>query len=71
MTFETIGYFKEYYTKDAFVGSVNIKENDQDGFGYKFREFDVAEQDFKVGKRKILKGQEYFTIVMPLCGKKK
>lgn len=68
---EIIGYFKEYYCNNNFIGSVTLKENDHKGLGYDFRKFYKAEETIKIGKRKILKGQDYFTVVFPLCGKLK
>jgi len=68
--FENIGYFKEYYCNNDFIGSIVTQDADQD-FGFMSRVFHVAKSDFKIGKKWIKKGSEYYTVLMPLCGKLK
>lgn len=63
-----IGYFKEYYKDNKFIGK-SICDKDRDKFGYIGKQTHVASSDIKVGKNKIKKSEEYFTILYPLNGR--
>lgn len=66
---EIIGYFKEYYCDNKFIGSVTMNQNDHKGFGYDHRQHHLADETFRVGNKKIKKGSTYMTLVFPLCGR--
>jgi len=71
MNFEDIGYFVEYIIDTKCIGTKIISEPDREQIGYYGRIDAVAEEDiiFK-NKKRIKKGQAYFTRMYPLCGKK-
>lgn len=70
--FQNLGYFLEYLVDGKYIGSVNISEPDRKEVGYYGRIDAVAEKDivFK-NKKRIKKGQNYYTRMYPLCGPKK
>jgi|DEB0MinimDraft_10_1074344.scaffolds.fasta_scaffold99726_2 hypothetical protein len=65
---KTIGYIKEYYSGSKFIGYVKC-ERDRDLMGYAGRQFHVATEKIKIGKKSIKKGQEYKTILYPIQGR--
>ena len=70
-SFEILGYYKEYYFKGAFFGSVPLENPDRDIIGYVGRRSEVLEEDLKFNKGRIRKGSEVQTIMYPLCGRAK
>lgn len=68
--FESLGFFIEYLVDGRLIGVVNVKENDRGSVGYESTKRHIAEETitFKRNK-KIVKGQEYYTRIYPLCGK--
>jgi hypothetical protein len=70
--FEHIGWFKEYYLGDKFLGSININELDREEVGYRGRRTETILEPLSIKKGLILKpGTEVRTIVYPLCGRLK
>jgi hypothetical protein len=70
--FQNLGFFLEYLVNGKYVGSVIISEPDREEIGYYGRIDAIAEEDivFK-NKKRIKKGQSYYTRMYPLCGQKK
>jgi len=68
--FEHIGWAVDYMSNGKFIASVNIKEPDREKIGYAGRQFYIADRNigFKNGKT-IKRGQNYYTMLYPLCGK--
>ena len=69
--FEKLGYFLEYMIDDKFIGTTILENPDRKEVGYYGRIDEVATQDiiFK-NKKRIKKGQSFYTRMYPLCGKK-
>ena len=69
--FEKLGYFLEYMIDDKFIGTTILENPDREQVGYYGRIDEVATQDiiFK-NKKRIKKGQSFYTRMYPLCGKK-
>jgi len=69
--FEQLGYFLEYMIGDKFIGTTILENPDRKEVGYYGRIDEVATQDiiFK-NKKRIKKGQSFYTRMYPLCGKK-
>lgn len=68
--FKNIGYFVEYLIDTKLIGTKIIQEADRDKIGYYSRIDSVAEEDILLdNKKKIKKGQSYYTRLYPLCGK--
>jgi hypothetical protein len=69
-TFTPMGYKAEYYVQDKYIGikpwTHSFKPHST---GYESRMEFTAKQDFKVGKRWIRKGETYWTMMIPVCGK--
>lgn len=59
-------YFKEYYQGNKFIGFLTC-EKDRDIIGFNGRIKEVAENDIQIGKKRIKAGQEFMTILYPLC----
>ena len=70
--FEDLGYFLEYLVDGKYIGSINIDKPDREEIGYYGKIDAIAEKDivFK-NKKRIKKGQHYYTRMYPLCGQKK
>ena len=70
--FEYLGYFLEYLVDGKFIGVINIDKPDREEIGYYGKIDAIAEKDiiFK-NKKRIKKGQHYYTRMYPLCGQKK
>ena len=71
MQFERLGYFLEYMIDDKYIGSTIMDAPDRKEIGYYGRIDEVANEDiiFK-NKKRIKKGQSFYTRMYPLCGKK-
>ena len=68
--FELIGYSKDFYSKDKYLGSINIAKKDREKLGYSGR----IKETLKVGvslnnKKTILKNTEVFTELIELNGR--
>ena len=68
--FEKIGYFIEYMIDTKYIGTITIEQPDRKEIGYYSRIDSVANQDILLdNKKRIKKGQSYYTRMYPLCGK--
>lgn len=66
--FEHLGYFKEYYIDNKFIGTIPC-EKDQE-IGYEGRKTSTTTEKITLQNQKTIKaGQEVTTIVYPLNGK--
>jgi hypothetical protein len=66
---ETIGYFEEFIIDGKFIGCRNCTEQDR-VIGYYGKTILVATEDiFLDNKKKIKKGQTYYTRYYPLNGR--
>jgi hypothetical protein len=69
MTPETIGYYEEYFVKGKFVGTKIVEKQNRE-IGYYGRQDRVAEEVITLdNKKKIKKGDEYFTRYYPMNGR--
>lgn len=68
--FEIFGYSKDYYIGNKYMGSITLNEPDRQVFSYGGRQVAILEEDivFK-NKKRIKKGTEVMTELIPLCGK--
>ena len=67
--FEKLGYFKEYYLNNKYIGSIKC-EKDRDIIGYYGKKKELILQNiFLENKKKIKNGTFVETILYPLCGK--
>ena len=65
----TIGYFEEFLINGKFIGT-KVCEKQNREIGYYGKETKVAESDILLdNKKKIKKGQEYYTRYYPLNGR--
>ena len=69
--FEIIGYTKDYYFNNKYVGAVRMEQPDRDHFGYIGRITEVLEEDITIGKKKLKKGSVVKTEMNKLCWRKK
>jgi hypothetical protein len=68
--FELVGYHVDYYQDGKFMGSVRIEKKDRPTCGYQSRILETANQNITIKKNKtIRKGTEFYTELIPLCGK--
>jgi len=68
--FKQLGYFLEYMIDEKYIGSIVIDEPDREEIGYYGRIDDVASEDIVFSnKKRIKKGQAFYTRMYPLCGK--
>ena len=63
-------FYKEYYQDNKFIGFIPC-EKDREVIGFNGRIKQVAEKDIQIGKKRIKAGQEFMTILYPLCLTKK
>lgn len=69
-TFEHLGFIKEYYIGQKYIGSVQV-ETGREKVGYEGRETEVlTEPVITDNKKKIKKGTEVMTMIYPMCGKR-
>ncbi len=67
--FEHLGYFKEYYIDNKFIGSLNC-DKDRELIGYEGKKEEITiSQIILDNKKKIKAGISVVTILYPLCGK--
>jgi hypothetical protein len=66
--FEQIGYFKEYYQNDKFIGCITNVEKDREKIGYYGKKSETLQSDLIVNKKKLKKGSIVETMIYPLCG---
>jgi len=68
--FEKIGFFKEYYINNKFIGTVTPCEKDREEVGYYSRIDEVLTDTVILdNKKKIKKGTSVHTLIYPLTGK--
>lgn len=63
------GYFREYYVANKYIDRESC-EKDRDVFGYAGKKKHIAEQDIVFKRKKIKKGQTYWTMLFPYNGEK-
>ena len=69
MTVETIGYFEEYFVNQKFVGTKMTEQQDRE-IGYYGKQVKVADDDIILdNKKRVKKGQEFYTRYYPLNGR--
>lgn len=69
--FKNIGYFVEYIIDTKLIGTVLIDQPDRKEIGYYSTQHNIADTDIVFSnKKKIKKGQSYYTRLYPLCGQK-
>ena len=66
---KTTGYFKEYYKDNKFIGKA-VTDKDRETYGYAGKQSHIADEDIKLGNKRIKKGERYMTILYPLNGEK-
>ena len=68
--FETIGFMMDYYIGNTYMGSIPCNNEPGRAFSYVGRQSITLEEDivFK-NKKRIKKGQQVTTMLIPLCGK--
>lgn len=68
-TFQDLGYFKEYYLKNKFIGTLPC-EKDREIIGYNGRQKETTTTKVVFKNKKLIKaGTEVETIIYPLNGK--
>ena len=69
--FEQLGYFLEYMIDNKYIGSTILDKPDRQEIGYYGRINDIAKEDIILdNKKRIKKGQSFYTRMYPLCGNK-
>lgn len=67
--FKELGYYKEYYLNNKYIGSKKC-EKDRDIIGYNGKLIEVITLDITLENKKVIKSNtEVATILYPLCGK--
>lgn len=71
VTFEHIGYSKDYYFNGKYIGCINVDESDRGtNYGFSGRKTEVLTEALKLNNKKTLpKGAKVITELIPLCGK--
>ena len=67
--FEHLGFFREYFLKGKFIGTIRLE--DYDGkIGYYSKVTGVAEENIILESKKVIKkGTEFYYFTYPLSGK--
>lgn len=67
--FQVLGYFKEYYSNNKFLGTIST-EKDREEIGYYGKKSEVLLNDIYLdNKKKIKKGTEVQTVIYPINGR--
>lgn len=67
--FSHLGYFKEYYIDNKFIGII-VCEKDREVIGYNGRVKETLKENVCCSNKKVIKkGSEVTTLLYPLCGK--
>lgn len=70
MAFEHLGFYREYYIADKFIGSIMNVEKDRDEIGYAGRRKEILSERIILSNQKTIKANtEVTTMLYPLCGK--
>jgi hypothetical protein len=65
----TIGYFEEFIVNGKFIGAKKCEQQNRE-IGYYGKQIHIANSDLILdNKKKIKKGQEYYTRYYPLNGR--
>ena len=65
----TIGYFEEFFVNGKFIGTKFCEKQNRE-IGYYGKQIHIADLDLILdNKKKIKKGQEYYTRYYPLNGR--
>ena len=68
--FEHIGYGKDYYVNNKYIGSTSQEDKDRDVYGYGGKKTEILEHDvICTNKKKIKANTTVVTQLFPLCGK--
>ena len=67
--FEIFGYHLDFYCANKYMGSIECEKPEDDIYGYHSRKNYICDKNIKLGKKTIKKGAEYYTEVIPLCGR--
>jgi len=67
--FEHLGFTRDYYVGDKYIGTIPCEYDADSLLGYASRQDLIAETDMRIGKRNIRRGTSYWTIVNETCGK--
>jgi hypothetical protein len=67
--FKQIGFYKEYFLGNKFIGVINYCDKDRETFGYDGKKNEVLAEDILIGKKKIKKGSTVTTLLFPLNGR--
>lgn len=68
-TFQKLGYFKEYYLNNKFIGTLPC-EKDREIIGYNGRQKEILKDKIVFKKNKSIKARtEVETVIYPLNGK--
>jgi len=69
--FKNIGYFIEYIIDSKLIGTKLIDQPDREEIGYYSTQHHTADTEIVFNnKKRIKKGQSYYTRLYPLCGRK-
>jgi hypothetical protein len=69
--FKHLGYFKEFYIGNKFIGNLSLNEPDRELTGYAGRVFETTtDQVILENGKKIKAGTKIMTMVYPLNGRK-
>ena len=67
--FEHLGFFREYFVKGKFIGTIRLDEY-EGAIGYYSKVTGLADTDVILDKnKKIKKGTEFYYFTYPLSGK--
>lgn len=67
--FKELGYYKEYYINNKYIGSVKC-EKDRETIGYSGKINEATTSNITLDNKKVIKSNtEVTTLLYPLCGK--
>ena len=71
LTYEHLGWTKEYYVNGKYVGTIRLDNPDRDHLGYAGRTISVLMDNVILdNKKRLKKGISVITMLYPLCGRK-
>lgn len=69
MSFQHLGYYKEYYIDNKFIGTIPC-EKERDEIGYNGRKIETLKEKVILHNKKAIKsGTQVQTMIYPLSGK--